>query len=70
MSSSTYAVNFFIPLGAMALDISGKVFSNMFYPSQNQIHVELEAKAIKRMKNQRLRGIHIGPEVGSKNEQE
>ena len=70
MSSSTYAINFFIPLGAMALDISGKVFSNMFYPCQNQIHVELEAKAIRHQKNQRTRGIQSDTEVGSKNAQE
>jgi len=64
-SSSTYAVNFFIPLGAMALDISGKVFSNMFYPSQNQIHVELEAKEIQQRKNQKIRVVRSNTEVGS-----
>ena len=31
----------------MALDVAGKVFSNMFYPSQNQIHIELENKEIR-----------------------
>jgi hypothetical protein len=54
-SSSNYALILFIPIGAMALDISGKVFSNMFYPSQNQIHIELESKEIRqrrKLKNQ------------------
>jgi len=55
MSATTYVVNLFIPIGAMALDISLKVFSNMFYPSQNQIHVELEAKEIQRLKKSKNR---------------
>jgi len=28
--------------GAMGLDVAGKVFSNMFYPQQTQIHVEIQ----------------------------
>ena len=55
MSASTYALNIFIPIGGMAVDISGKVFSNMFYPSQNQIHVELEAKEIQQLKKSKNR---------------
>ena len=46
-SSSNYATMLFIPVGAMAFDVAGKVFSNMFYPSQIQIHIELEAKEIR-----------------------
>lgn len=30
----------------MAFDVAGKVFSNFFYPSQTQIHIELEAKEL------------------------
>jgi hypothetical protein len=33
----------FVPIFAMAFDVSAKVFSNMFYPTQTQIHIELEA---------------------------
>ena len=46
-SSSNYILILFIPIGATALDVAGKVFSNMFYPSQNQIHIELENKEIR-----------------------
>lgn len=46
-SSSNYILILFIPIGAAALDVAGKVFSNMFYPSQNQIHIELENKEIR-----------------------
>lgn len=43
-NSSSYILMLFIPIGATALDVAGKTFSNMFYPSQNQIHIELEVK--------------------------
>jgi hypothetical protein len=42
--SISYISMLFVPIGAMAFDIAGKVFSNMFFPTQTQIHVELEAK--------------------------
>lgn len=29
------------PVVGMVLDVSGKVYSNMFFPTQNQIHVEI-----------------------------
>jgi hypothetical protein len=34
----------FIPMMGIGFDLSGKVFSNMFYPTQTQIHIEIEAK--------------------------
>ena len=33
----------FVPIMGMAFDVTGKVFSNMFYPTQTQIHLEIEA---------------------------
>jgi hypothetical protein len=33
-----------IPISGMGFDLFGKVFSNMYYPTQTQIHVEIEAK--------------------------
>ena len=33
----------FVPIFAMVFDVTFKVFSNMFYPTQTQIHVEIEA---------------------------
>lgn len=32
----------FVPIIAIGFDVSGKVFSNMFYPTQTQIHLEIE----------------------------
>jgi len=34
----------FVPIFGMAFDVSIKVFSNMFYPTQTQIHLEVESK--------------------------
>ena len=34
----------FVPVAGIAFDVAGKVFSNMFYPTQTQIHVEIEVK--------------------------
>ena len=34
----------FVPVSGMIFDVSGKVFSNMFYPTQTQIHIEIESK--------------------------
>ena len=36
----------FVPLGAIAFDVAGKVFGNMFYPTQTQIHIEIESKEV------------------------
>mmetsp|Transcript_9024 Transcript_9024/g.10441 ORF Transcript_9024/g.10441 Transcript_9024/m.10441 type:complete len:481 (-) Transcript_9024:80-1522(-) len=45
-SSLNYVLIVFIPISGMAFDVAGKVFSNFFYPSQTQIHIELEAKEL------------------------
>ena len=42
-SSVNYILFLFIPIAGMAFDVCWKVFSNMFYPTQTQIHVELES---------------------------
>jgi hypothetical protein len=42
--SVNWMIMFFVPIFGMALDVAGKVFSNMFYPTQTQIHIELEVK--------------------------
>ncbi len=36
----------FLPLAATAFDVAGKVFGNMFYPTQSQIHIEIESKQV------------------------
>jgi hypothetical protein len=30
-----------VPIAGMVLDVTGKVYSNMFFPTQSQIHVEI-----------------------------
>lgn len=57
--SSNYALMLCIPFGAIAFDVFGKVFSNMFYPSQNQIHIELEAKEIRQQRKLKNQGGSI-----------
>jgi magnesium-transporting ATPase (P-type) len=39
-----YMILIFIPVFAILVDVCGKLFSNMFYPTQTQIHKEIEAK--------------------------
>jgi hypothetical protein len=34
----------FVPIAGMMFDVVGKVYSNMFYPTQTQIHLELESQ--------------------------
>ena len=34
----------FNPVFGMSFDVAGKVFSNMYYPTQTQIHMEIENK--------------------------
>jgi hypothetical protein len=43
----------FVPIFGIALDLSGKVFSNMFYPTQTQIHVELQSREFAERKKQK-----------------
>lgn len=45
----------------MAIDIAGKVFSNMFYPSQNQIHIELEVEETRQRKKAKKQGLSERP---------
>ena len=40
----------FVPVFGIAFDLAGKVFSNMFYPTQTQIHVEIESREIAKSK--------------------
>ena len=37
-----------VPIAGIVFDVSGKVFSNLFFPTQTQIHVELFAAEIKK----------------------
>ena len=42
--SLSWILILFVPIICMIFDVCGKVFSNMFYPTQTQIHLELEAR--------------------------
>jgi hypothetical protein len=52
-SSVHYISMLFAPIATMAFDVCWKVFSNMFYPTQTQIHTELEAKEFADIRNSR-----------------
>jgi len=47
-SSSNYVIMLFIPICGLVVDVAGKTFSNMYYPTQNQIHTELESESKKK----------------------
>lgn len=44
--TSNWLAILFLPIAAIAFDVAGKVFGNMFYPTQTQIHVEIESKQV------------------------
>jgi hypothetical protein len=42
--SMSWLLIMFVPVAGMVFDVVGKVYSNMFYPTQTQIHLELESQ--------------------------
>jgi len=44
MRSMSWMLILFVPVSGMVFDVCGKVFSNMYYPTQTQIHLEIESK--------------------------
>jgi hypothetical protein len=42
--SMTWILILFVPIIGTIFDVCGKMFSNMFYPTQTQIHLELESR--------------------------
>lgn len=42
--SLTWILILFVPIICMIFDVCGKVYSNMFYPTQTQVHLELESR--------------------------
>lgn len=55
----------FVPIMGMVFDVAFKVFSNMFYPTQTQIHLEIEAKQKRERKRTARQGV---PEQGISSE--
>jgi hypothetical protein len=43
--SMSWMLIIFVPIMGMIYDVTGKVFSNMFFPTQTQIHLEIESQA-------------------------
>jgi hypothetical protein len=35
----------FVPVAATGIDVAGKVFANMYFPTQSQVHLEMESQA-------------------------
>lgn len=54
--SMNWILIFFIPIIGMIFDVSLKVFANMYFPTQTQIHVEMESKE-KRLAKQKARQV-------------
>ena len=48
MRSMTWMVSILTPTIAVIVDVSGKVYSNMFYPTQTQIHAEIAVNEAKK----------------------
>jgi len=44
MRSITWMVSILVPTIACILDVAGKLYSNLYYPTQSQIHAEIAAK--------------------------
>ena len=49
----TWMLILLAPTAAIVLDVSGKVYSNFYYPSQTQIHIEIQAEERKQENRQR-----------------
>ena len=44
MRSITWVLSVLVPVIAILFDVTGKVYSNILYPTQTQIHAEIEAR--------------------------
>jgi len=66
-SSITYISILFIPIAGMAFDVCGKVFSNMYYPTQTQIHVELESRDFAEKRKSRRRHMSTNQSNADRN---
>jgi len=62
--SINWMLIFFVPIMGMVFDVVFKVFSNMFYPTETQIHMEIEAM----QKRDRKRAARAAERAGSVSE--
>jgi len=56
--STNYVSMLFVPIAGIAFDVCLKAFSNMYYPTQTQIHVEIQSKDFAKRKAARRRNNH------------
>jgi len=47
MQSISWLLFLLIPIASIVCDITGKLFSNMYFPMQTQIHMEIEKEILK-----------------------
>eukprot|EP00538_Stauroneis_constricta_P006052 CAMPEP_0119547482 /NCGR_PEP_ID=MMETSP1352-20130426/1593_1 /TAXON_ID=265584 /ORGANISM="Stauroneis constricta, Strain CCMP1120" /LENGTH=1822 /DNA_ID=CAMNT_0007592425 /DNA_START=311 /DNA_END=5779 /DNA_ORIENTATION=+ len=52
MRTINWLLIIFVPIFATSFDVAAKVFGNMYYPTQTQIHIELEAAEKARAKQE------------------
>jgi hypothetical protein len=52
-STLNYVSMLFVPIFGMAFDLCFRVFSNMYYPTQTQIHIEIESKEVSKLKKEK-----------------
>ena len=52
--SMSWLLVIFVPITGMVFDVTGKVFSNMYYPTQTQVHLERESQGKVLAKRRRL----------------
>jgi magnesium-transporting ATPase (P-type) len=53
MRSITWMLLILVPTAACVFDVVGKVFGNMYYPTQTQIHCEIQAEEVAKQKTSR-----------------
>ena len=54
MRSLSWMIIMLVPIAGTVFDVCFKVFSNMFYPTQTQIHLEMESKSKMERKRQQF----------------
>lgn len=52
--SMSWMIMLFVPVIGMIFDVCMKVFANMYFPTQTQIHLELESKGKMEMRRRGL----------------
>jgi len=59
--SMTWMLLILVPIAGISFDVIGKVFSNMYYPTQTQIHLEIASKKMAAAKRRAREERHPPP---------